>query len=430
MNISEIQEVLTDIESRSHEAHRGRFQVASNSKVVFKDELQDYENLLQGIEDIRTLDAFVAEHQAIIDQYLALRSKVDSIKLPVKSEEVKKEEPAIVNTSEVKEAKTEPVVSNTKDLITTDEKKEEVKVEIVPTNTSEVPLLVPGAQPSIDQYSYRLGRGEIIQDLPINDRSEQTFKTAGMSSDAIKESQDKINAIPVVDPKKYVDPIQAEIDRRKAEWDKEKSKPNPEPSGYVPMTPEEIEAAKQKIKPAAPMTDEEIEASRKKIGETDPNNKKDPEPAKEPTSTSTIENKKDKKKGKKRKVTKRRRFDWKNNFITQGFNKAYLVIKGLVFSENMAGRTKDYVNACIALGNYRASYKNRTPDVNVKELEAIDRSIASSTMLTLEEKKRLYKKMTKLARQVERRNGRQQAQAIKDSKDILEELSEVEGRSR
>ena len=87
-------------------------------------------------------------------------------------------------------------------------------------------------------------------------------------------------------------------------------------------------------------------------------------------------------------------------------------------------------NISLAIGNYRAAYKGRTPEVNNKEFTAIDERISNSAMLTVEEKKRLYKKLTKLARLVERQNRIQQNKAMKDNQGIVYELNENFGLNR
>jgi len=274
-------------------------------------------------------------------------------------------------------------------------------------------------------YSFR--RDQIIQDIPFRDKTPQIFETPGMPLDMIIESQNKINSVPEIDYKTYVDPLQAEIDRRMAEADKAKKKN--EGGSTHEMTPEEIEEARKRIAQSdpkkddnsRPMTEEEIEESRRKISGSD-------------SETFIIddadlqqpkEDKKEKKTGKKRKVTNRKKFDWKNNIITQGFGKAYVVIKGLVFGENVTGRTKDYAMISSQIGNFRANYKTRTPEVNNIGLEAIDKKIVESSQLTFEEKKLLYKKLAKMARKVVRLNRKQQADAIKNSNSIAEELSKA-----
>ncbi len=189
---------------------------------------------------------------------------------------------------------------------------------------------------------------------------------------------------------------------------------------YKPMTPEEIAASQEKLginptggSTATPMTDEEIEESKKKIN-SEPEKVEEP---KEPT-------KEEKKKGKKKKVTKRKRFDWKNNKIVTGVKKSYYVLKGIIFGENMYGRTKDYQSLSMAIGAYRSVYKTRDIATNNAELQGLDTKIASSTLLTIDEKKRLYVKLGKLAKQVEKNNRVQQAAAAKATHDVVEDLNE------
>lgn len=435
MNISEVTNKITDIETRSEEAHRRSFDEV-NGRWIIIDEADAYRDLLEKQEAIRQYEEYVAQNQAVIDQYEKLKKgayKVTEpvVGAPVVAEEPKKKTRKVTNRRPAGKKKAAPKKAA--------EEKGEQPQPIEPTAITnvpvvepvkneepkmvEVPLLGPAVEPSLDPNSYRLKRGEIIQDLPIHDKRDQVFTTPGMNADAIKASQDKLSQIKEVDMTTYKDPIEIEIARRAAEWEAEQAKKKAESAPYKPMTPEEIEASRKKLgfdTPAKKMTPEEIEASKKKIAESDPKK----EPKKEPEKTTTPEETKGKKKGKKQIVTKRRKFDWKNNSITQGFGKAYTAIKGLIFAENMAGRTKDYMNACILIGRCRAAYKTRTPEVNIRELKAIDHNISTSVDLTFEEKTRLYKKLTKLSRQVERYNRKTQNKAFKESAKIIDGLND------
>lgn len=509
MNISEIEQKIKDIETRSEEQHRGTFTLV-NGNHILNSEVEVYKALLEDLEALRNYEAYVEQHKAVIEEYERRKNRVSypgaykvtepakketkaqrkaidldnpNLEFPEITDKIveKKEEPVIEKAEEIhvevpvvepvvedkKEEVKEPIKVEVKQVKTEPKKKnrpatkgkkkvtnrrkyqkrglgpqgynldlrglEEDPVElIVPTATkveekvedpkavidSKVPVIEPSTPVfGLPTSNYGLKRGEIIQDLPIRSKEEQSFNATGMSPEEIAASQAFINSIPTVDPKTYVDPIEEEIKQRQAAYDAEHKKGEP----YKPMTAEEIEASRKKIgdNPSAsaegykPMTDEEIEESKKKIN---PEPEKVEEP-KEPT-------KEEKKKGKKKKVTKRRRFDWKNNKLVTGVQKSYYLLKGLIFGENMYGRTKDYVDLSMAIGSYRSVYKKRDIATNNAELQGLDTKIASSTLLTIEEKKRLYVKLGKLAKQVEKNNRIQQAKAAKATHNIVEELNE------
>ncbi|MBE6148390.1 MAG: hypothetical protein E7167_02720 [Firmicutes bacterium] len=455
MNISELEKAIKEIEDRSKQSHEETFALASTEKYILRTEIDKYEGLLKDLEAIRQYEQFVADHQDLVEEYRRLETRVGQIKKPAqkvvnrrKSTGAKKK-PA--TTTEVKvEEKVVPEVEVTTEVAIQPEVKVEKKnsgtntefklpdfslIQALPAGKAKEEEIVV-EKPVVDPYAYRMTKDKIIQDLPIRDLSEQKFQTPGMTDDQIKESQAKLAAIPIVDPKTYIDPIEEEIERRKKEHDAIKKAPVSE---YKAMTDEEIEAARRKINdvPVTAMTEEEIEASRRKINEV-PVSTMSPEEIEAANKRigdltgGKTEPKPEEPSAKKetKKVVKRRRFDWKNNFVTRGINKAYLVIKGLVFSENMNGRTKDYVDLSIAIANYRSAFKGRSPEVNNKELTAIDDRISKSEMLTVDEKKKLYRKLTKLAKQVEKENRRQQNAAMKDNHNIIDDLSDSFGLGR
>lgn len=445
MNISELEQAIKEIEARSQESHEATFALASTDKFILRTDIEKYEELLRDLEAIKQFDKFVAENQSVVDEYRRLEARVGQIKKPAqKVVNRRKNTGTKKKTAAAPEIKA-PQIEERKDAVGSEvvlepEVREQSKAPVVepefkmpdfsmiqalPAGREEQPVKKTFEPPVIDLGSYRLKRDNIIQDLPINDKSEQVFKSPGMTAEQIKASQDLINSIPIMSPES-VDPIQAEIDRRTKEFDAAKAQPVVEsaPEAYKPMSDAEIEASRRKLSesvPAAkPMTPEEIEAARRKIGVEPP--KAEPAPA-APEAPKA-------KKGKRKKVTKRRRFDWKNNFLTNGIKKGYLVVKGLVFAENMNGRTKDYVNLVAQIGAYRSTFKKRSQEVNQIEFEVLDRKISESTMLTVDEKKRLYKKLTALARSVERQNRKIQNKALSDNRGIMDVLDEELGYGR
>ena len=173
------------------------------------------------------------------------------------------------------------------------------------------------------------------------------------------------------------------------------------------------------------MSEEEIRAAQEKIGTSAPRRRFQAEEKKEAPkapeakpATSEV-----RKKPRRRRVNKRRRFNWQNNVITQGFNKAYTSLKGLIFAEDVSKRSKDYQTICIKIANYRATYKTRTPDVNSKAITSISEDVKVS-QTTYEEKVRLYKKLAKVAKQYQRLTTKQQKEALKDGVEIVEELQD------
>lgn len=224
-----------------------------------------------------------------------------------------------------------------------------------------------------------------------------------------------------------VKPEEAVVEEKVTEQNAEPEKEQTEPV----VTDNQIEEEKNNDhQDVGAMTEEEIEESKEKIGnpydkaeepknKTDDKEKKNDKEKKTPASKTA-----NKPKGKKRKVVKRKKFDWRKNFITRGFTKTYVLLKGLFFGENVTGRTKDYVKISLAIVSLRSDYKKQTPQVNNNKIAKVDKDISASTMLTIEEKKRLYKKIAALSKTIERYNRRKQAKAMKESKHILNEFDE------
>lgn len=110
---------------------------------------------------------------------------------------------------------------------------------------------------------------------------------------------------------------------------------------------------------------------------------------------------------KKRAVWRRRKYNWH-----QGFNavidffpkmgKKAVALKGVRILENTSERTQGYRDLYFKIENFYASYKNRAAEVNMEEIKELNQAIGHSADLTIEEKTRLYKKLQKLARKVEK----------------------------
>jgi len=350
----------------------------------YKEDAERYERLLSDLKKIRNYEAFVAANQSIIDQYNLLHSELRSsgIVLPEK----KVETAALVGPVATPETKKE--------------------------STELVGPIAPVEK--VDEYSYRLKRGEIIQDLPINSKDEQIFTTPGMSRDEIAFSQGRLAGMKFADPTKIVDPIEAEIERRKAEY----------------------EAQKNATKPGAPVGEPSGGPEKKGEGQTT----FEPIPVEELSDLAgefVEENEKSKKKKPgNRKVKNRKKFDWskfKTGFkekIINPISKKILVLKGLVFSENLTNKSASYQAIYPMILALRATYKHRTLDVNLREIEAIDRLIASKSDLTLAEKKRLITKLAALHKSVEKHSKKTQTNAVNVNLEAVDELDEKTGLKR
>lgn len=485
MDLNTIEESIRRLQEKSDRVHFETFQIASDGKSILRTDIEAYEVLLQNLTVAREFEEYRRVNEAVINRFLQLQDRVehlDRVDVPVNEvierstgavtsepdspireetpavepvvvpvvEEPKREETEAVEPTTIDtpvEEKNEEVVQDTPEVSEKAEvsepiaKNEEVISKETPAEevkTSEKEPEIPTVvAPVIDNnFEYHLNKDAIIQDLPVMDKSEQTFNTPGMTDEQIKTSQELINSVPVMDMSNYIDPIQAEIDRRKAEYDNRIKAQNAEPT-YKAMTDEEVKRAQDNINGNTykPMSPEEITGSREKLGfeesatpSVDEENKTQEnaatvtpkaEEAKTENKEQTVSN------SKKKKVVGFKKFNWKDKFT-----KKITQLKGILFKENMKGRSIDYMKICQMVANFRVNYKNASVLDNNKGLENIDNVISASKGLTFEEKKRLYRKLTRLAKAVERVNRKNQKNAMDNANDILGTLEEETSRGR
>ena len=213
-------------------------------------------------------------------------------------------------------------------------------------NLSEI---VPGEAPSlpvIDDSTFHITKESISQDLPVSDVTNQSYETPAMSDAQIKASQELIDAVPSAPEDDLADVIAAEINRKYADYDSHK-----EDEDYKPMTDEEIKISQEKIAG---------------IG---------------------------------KKVVKKEQYAWKDKFKGK-----VAKLRGILYKEMMRNHTQSYMKICQMIANFRVNYHNISIEDADKGLEAIDRVISESGDLSFEEKKRLYRKLTRLVKAVERIN--------------------------
>lgn len=453
MDLNAINEKMKVIQDRSNESRRGTFKKASDGAFVLSEDLDAYEELLEYKNYYREYEEFYQKNKEIIDRYNELRKHVQglpdiainmgpaepapsivetptiepsvepeerpeisivvpetpavesvpeevvpdrTVEMPVSEAEVEQPvpeptaEPSVVDESPVIEpVVAEPVQPTVSETPAISEPTVTEIVEAQPAVTEPVvtpePVVEPVSGPIIEDSTYHMNRSAIIQDLPINDLSEQTFTTPAMTDEQIKASQDLINSVPVIDETQYVDPLQAEIDRLKSEYDSRKG----EEVSHVQSEPEEEVV---NFRSYQPMTDEEIKASQEKIAPVTP------EPTVAPEQTSRPQEAKPaggSHSGKK--VVKKQKYSWKDHF-----NKNVNRLKGILFKENANNHTSDYMKICQMIANFRVNYKNISEMEANQGLEAIDRVISSSEGLTFDEKKRLYRKLARLAKAVDK----------------------------
>ena len=110
--------------------------------------------------------------------------------------------------------------------------------------------------------------------------------------------------------------------------------------------------------------------------------------------------------GKIRKVLSRRQHLFKNPV-----EKKLSIVKALYSFEDIAERTEDYKAINLKIANFRLNYKTKNIETLNLDLANIDRDIANTSTLTIPEKKKLYKKLAKLARIVDRVNRKAAMQA-------------------
>lgn len=410
MGLSEVEKKIQEIEERSNRRYDDLFKSASNGKRILKEDAERYEKLLQDKEKLRQYEEFVKANQAIISKYNMLHSELKSSGITVP--EIKAETAALVGP------------------IQTSEKKEIIGVE--PPKKEETTM----ALEPVGEYSYRLKRGEIIQDLPIQSKDEQKFASPGMTKEEIAFSRGKLDGIGIVDSATYVDPIEAEIERRKAEYEAQKKAKHPE---VGPVVPPVVDVPKgPSVTPEVPVVEipEEPVVAAPVPGAPQPPKKEfEPIPIEQiAKEAEKVANAATKKKSRKKKVKNRRKFDWsklKDGFknkitdpIKSAWNKSTIVLKGLFLSENLTNKSKSYQQIYPMILALRATYKHRPAEVNMRELVAIDRTISSKTDLTLSEKKRLLTKLSALHKSIEKQMKKQQSKAVDAGVDAIDDLDE------
>lgn len=477
MTLSEIDDKILEIEENA----KNSLAVASNGKTVLKTDLEYYETLIKmkALLDNPDVKANIEKYQEFA---AILGIKQPPKKRTRKSSTPKQKKKVATEPVVAEEKKTEPVVSvveNTESVTEPIVKATEAPV-IVPVTEPVVavvpllnpiekkdPLLLGAGEPEVkkpepitevpteaivEDYSYRKTKGEIIQDLPLYDRSEQKFNDPGMSAEEIKASQEKLASIPVMSPEKaeaYVKeslnipdievssteapaykPMSAEeIKAAQEKLGMNPASATPKAESYSAMTPEEIRAAQEKLgtTPASsssesegykPMSDEEVKAAQEKVKSTSK------APTSEPDQPDFMDDIDFEPKKKKKKVTKRKGFfNW-----MKGSVKGFVVCKGIAFLENNMKRSEEFRKINDMLLNYRLVYKTRSIEENKANIDSINQTIGMSTTLPINEKIILLKRLRRIIQLTERRNKRlaKDQAKVDDLSAVIDDIDSVD----
>lgn len=108
-----------------------------------------------------------------------------------------------------------------------------------------------------------------------------------------------------------------------------------------------------------------------------------------------------KSKSKRRKVTSRRLHNWRN-----AVGRGLVIVGAIFFGENVTNRTESYRAINLKIGYLRSTLISGNA-VNDDQVEELHNSIVSAADLTASEKKRLYKKLGRLDKAIERYKKRE-----------------------
>ena len=395
VDINKIEESIKVIEAKSDRSYFDMFQKASNGKIILKSDLDGYEKLLQNLSIAQKYVEYRRENESVINGYLRLQEQINTMNMPIqdnKSNEQPVEKTQVVSSEEdtLKDSEIEKPLEEEKveeSLKTDISNEEEIAAPVIPledaviTDEAKSTIVDPAANLGVfadkyidDEYSYRLKKNEIIQDMAINDKSEQVFKTPGMTDEEIKNSQELLNATGM--------PVESPIISGE--------------NTYKAMTSEEVQNSQDKLENVPPITE------------------KYPLPPDE--GLANTPNQEIEEVGVRHKVAKKENYNWKTPI-----SKKFAFLKGLVFIEN--DKSKEYLEICAKIANFRAKYKTRDAVENNIEFGQIEGIITNSTTLSENEKKRLYQKLTRLGKTLEIFNHHNQEQ-LEQNADSLFDVEE------
>ena len=334
--LEKVNENLDIIRKKSQEKYDSMFFTSSDGKHIMKEYEEIYNNFLL----VQTNDSDVLVEETTLPV-------VDVAPAPIDFED------SSDNLEEVKpKLKTDlPVVELSPVLDSIDS-----AIDLV--EQSQIGNHVETAEDSV----FSVEPADIIQDMPIKEEATQSFKSPGMSEEQIRTSQNLIDSVPSAQD---VDPLQAEIDRLKDEYDNRKT--DAASTNYTPMTDEEVRVSQEKISSS-------------------------------PSNTS------------RKKIVKVEHYTWKDKI-----KRKVSGLRGILYKENFGNHSPSYMRVCQLIANFRVNYRNISVDEADKGLEAIDRVISESNDLSFEEKKRLYRKLTRLVKAVERVNIQKEKNAAAPS---------------
>ena len=216
---------------------------------------------------------------------------------------------------------------------------------------------------------------------PAGDLSEDTSK---------KASTDNGTKLPVVDPEDFTFHMKKDSIIPDLPISEDASQNFTAPS----MTEEQIKAS-QRLLDSVPAVKETIdvdpiqaEINRLYDDFKSPAMSQDKSVSEQPKPTSN-----------RKKVVKKSPYTWKEK-IGNSVSK----LRGILYKEGFGNRSKSYMRVCQLIANFRVNYRNISLEEADKGLETIDKAISSLGDLSFEEKKRLYRKLTRLVKAVERFN--------------------------
>ena len=384
LDANSIRTTIESILNRAEEERTKMFQVASDGKKILRSDIATYEALISSLKIARENDELRQKNEGLQSEYTRLNGMLHNLNDTAKSVE---------NTAPVQDISTapEPAASG----------------EIEPDRS--IPIINPDEQEVVvDNPLYGKVRPDIVQDLPIHDTTaSQEFNTPGMTGEQIKESQDNISEI---------DPLEAEINARFAEayaddpergkiLDAGRRRAN-EAQMYEQAAYDKVMAEKEKMdfypEGEVPDQDERIQEflnMRNNHGTSSQGQPENPSP-----EVPVQEKAQTKRSEKSKKVTKREKFSWANKA-----KKNVARLKGILFKECLKGHSDDYKRLNQWIANFRVNYKNASAENNNNGLASLDALISKSNQLSFQEKKRLYRKLEKLSKAVEKLNSKKQA---------------------
>lgn len=239
-----------------------------------------------------------------------------------------------------------------------------------------------GAQGTQSVVSENVGE-EIIPDIPnesIDLSSGDVDLTLGGEGELPKRSS--------VMPEGGIDPM--------TEWPSPLAAPEDTESSkfvYHPMSDEEIAQAVQNIQGTFPKKNEP-EVGAPAETEAPAPAPEEAEPTQTPTELTLAGP------NKRKKVVSRRLHSWKDNF-----SKGLCVVGALLFGENLSYASQSYRDINMKIGYIRSELCKKNP-IDEANVEQVHNDIVNASDLTPSEKRKLYKKLGRLDKAIERFNKR------------------------